>query len=123
MSDQKTAPRSQTALPKTDFIELLPELNAGVLLQQINAALSDVGLATAVHGDKGKEGEVTLKFKMKRIGETTQVELKHTLGFSKPTARGKSTEEATTTTPVYVCHGGRLSVLPEEQPGLDFGQG
>jgi len=114
------APRSSAAPPKTDFVELVGELNAGVFIQQINAAMSDVALGTVVHGDKGKCGEVTLKFKVTRIGESSQVAMKHTLSYSKPTARGKASEEATTETPLHVHRGGKLSVMPEEQGKFDF---
>jgi len=121
MNDSKTdAARAQQPIPKTDFRELLTELNAGIFEQQINAALSDVALGTALHGDKGKTGEVTIKLKLQRIGESSQVAMKHTLSFSKPTPRGKATEEATTETPLYVCRGGKLSVMPEEQQKFEF---
>lgn len=121
MTEPKTdAPRSAAPLPKTDFVELVGELNAGVFLQQINAALSDVALSTALYGDKGKTGEVTLKFKLRRIGESTQVAMMHTLSFSKPTTRGKASEDATTETPLYVHRGGKLAVMPEEQGKFEF---
>ncbi|WP_202842056.1 hypothetical protein [Luteimonas saliphila] len=122
MTEQKTdAPRSSAAPPKTDFVGLLDELNAGIFLQQINAALSDVALGTALYGDKGKAGEVTIKMKLTRIGESSQVAMKHTLSFSKPTTRGKASEEASTETPLYVHRGGKLAVMPEEQGKFDFG--
>jgi hypothetical protein len=121
MTEQKSAQaRSPTTFPKTDFVELLGELNAGVFVQQINAALSDVALGTALYGDKGKCGEVTIKLKLQRIGESSQVAMKHTLNFSKPTTRGKASEEATTETPLYVHRGGRLAVMPEEQGKFEF---
>lgn len=66
-----TEQRTVKPLPKTDFIELVGELNAGVFIQQINAALSDVALGTALHGEKGKCGEVTIKMKLSRIGESS----------------------------------------------------
>lgn len=121
MTEPKTdAPRSAAPLPKTDFVDLIGELNAGVLLQQLNAALSDVALGTVLYGDKGKSGEVTLKLKLSRIGESSQVSMKHSLSFSKPTTRGKASEEATTETPLYVHRGGKLAVMPEDQGKFEF---
>ena len=101
-------------------LELIGELNAGVFLQQISAALTDVALGTVVHGDKGKKGEVTVKFTLQRIGESSQVAMKHALSYSKPTPRGKATEQAATETPLYVHRGGKLAVMPEEQGKFEF---
>ena len=97
---------------KDQFLQMLGELNGGTFIEQLVAATKAVALGTVVHGDKNKTGEVVVKFKMKRIGETTQVALSHTLDFTQPTSRGKRSEVGTAETPLYVGNTGVLTVLP-----------
>lgn len=99
----------------TNLEQLLGDLDGGVFAQKIATALSDVALAVA---HTGKAGEVTIKFPMKRIGESTQVQVDHRLAYSKPTARGKVSEENTTSTPLYVGARGALSLIPDTQQRL-----
>ncbi|WP_197026935.1 hypothetical protein [Methylomonas sp. 11b] len=44
--------------------------------------------------------------------------MNHTLKFSKPTRRGKATEEMTTSTPMYVNNLGCLTISPQTQDDL-----
>lgn len=113
---------STIASTSTNFNEVMEELNGGVFLQQVGRALSDVAMGVVINGDKSKKGKVTITFDMVRIGESSQVAVKHTLSYSKPTARGKTSEEAATDTPLYVGRGGRLTVMPDNQTALDFPQ-
>ncbi len=124
MNDNNPPVSSVTTLPSsvTDFAEMLGELNGGVFLQQAGRALSDVALGTVANGDGKKKGKVNISFEFSRIGESSQVEIKHTLSYVKPTSRGKSSEDATTTTPMHVGRGGRLTITPESQGKLDFEQ-
>jgi hypothetical protein len=46
------------------------------------------------------------------------VQIGHTLKVSRPTLRGKATEEDTTTTPMYVGKGGKMTIAPDAQ--MDF---
>jgi hypothetical protein len=106
---------------KSDLVTLLPDLNAGVFEQQINRALSDVAANCVTHG---KAGSVTLTFKMKQIGEGSQVNLTHSIKSVVPKPRGKVTEEATTDTPLHVQMGGRLTLFPsQKQASMDLGAG
>lgn len=89
-------------------VELFDQLDAGIFRQKVSKAFSDVALGVAIHGKKGK---VTLTFVFDRIGESTQVEMVHTVHFAKPTERGKVMEENTTSTPLHVGVGGTLTVL------------
>lgn len=104
----------------TDLSQILDDLNGGVFAQQVGHALSDVALGTVAHGDKGKCGEVVIKFKMSRIGESSQVAVKHTLSFVRPTSKGKRSEETTNETPMYVARGGRMSLIPDTQQAFSF---
>lgn len=91
-------------------LEILGDLNAGVFAQQLGRALSDVAMNVCT---TGKKGEVAISLKFEQIGEGNQVAVRHKLTYTKPTMRGKASEETTTDTPLHVGPGGRLSLLPE----------
>jgi hypothetical protein len=87
----------------TDTTEFINSLNAGVFAQQVGRALSDVAAGVVDHG---KPGEVTLKFKLKQIGQSNQVAISHTLDFVQPTKRGQKREDTSLDTPMYVTENG-----------------
>lgn len=87
----------------TDTTEFINSLNAGVFADQVGRALSDVAAGVIEHG---KQGEITLKFKLKQIGQSNQVAVTHTLDFVQPTKRGKRREDTTLDTPLYVTPDG-----------------
>lgn len=120
MSTAKTEPTAAAQTKGTIFRELLGELNAGVFEEKLNAALSACALNTALYGDKGKTGEITIKLTLTRIGESSQVAMKHMLEFKKPTTRGSATEKDMTETPLHVGRGGRLTVTPDNQTTFTF---
>lgn len=55
------------------------------------------------------------------IGESNQVQLSHSIKYTKPTAKGRVVEENTTSTPLHVGNGGVLTLFPETQAKLDLG--
>lgn len=93
----------------TDFATLLPDLNGGVLEQQISKALSDIAANVVTHGKKGR---LTLTFDLKQVGDSHQVTMTHALKAAIPTRRGKITEEVETDTALHVGAGGALSLFP-----------
>lgn len=101
--------------PRTDFPKILEDMNAGVFEQQINRAMSDVAANVATYG---KKGEVVLKFRLKRIGNSNQVVIDHSIKSVIPLERGKITEEHESETPMHVAKGGKLSLYPHEQGDL-----
>jgi len=101
-----------------DIQTILPDMDGGVFLEKISRAVQDTALGVVVHGDKGKKGKVTIELTFERIGESMQVQCRHKLVYSRPTRRGKASEEDTTETPFYVDNRGRLSIVPHEQ--MDF---
>lgn len=105
---------------KTDITDLLPDLNAGVFVEQINTALSDIAANVCTHG---KKGELTIKFQLKQIGEGNQVSVTHSLKSIVPKSRGKVTEETATDTPLHVERGGRLTLFPTRQTSMELGAG
>ncbi|MEZ2603138.1 hypothetical protein [Kluyvera intermedia] len=98
--------------------DFLGELDAGVFMKKIAAALNTTALGVLNNGNKGK---VTLTFDLDRMSNSTEekrVMIKHKLQYSCPTPRGKTSEEDTTETPMYVNRGGKLTILQEDQGNL-----
>jgi hypothetical protein len=98
--------------------DFLGELDAGVFMNKIAAALNNTALGVLNNGNKGK---VTLTFDFERMGnsvEEKRVKIKHKLQYITPTPRGKATEEDTTETPMWVNKGGKLTILQEDQGNL-----
>lgn len=104
----------------TNVAEMLADLNGGVFLEQVGTAMSDVALGVVNFGDKGKTGEVILKFKMTRIGESNQIALTHAMAYKRPTSKGKRGEELSGDTPLHVNTGGRLTLMPDTQGKFPF---
>jgi hypothetical protein len=105
---------------KTDFAEMLRDLNAGVFLQQIETAISDIAANVVTHG---RAGELTLKFTLKQIGDSNQVQVTHALKSVTPKPRGKITEEHAVDTPLHVERGGKLTLYPNTQTRMEMGAG
>jgi hypothetical protein len=99
----------------TDVHSFLDDLDGGVLAQKIGAILSEVALGVVTHH---KNGKVNLQFDLKQIGQSNQVAISHSLNFSRPTRRGKISEEETLETPMHVNTGGKLTLFPENQGQL-----
>lgn len=99
----------------TDLEHLFEVMDGGTLAIKLATALSDV--AAAIDHTR-KQGEVSLIFKIKPIGETSQVMIDHTLKYVEPKARGKVSEEDTTSTPMYVGTRGKLTLIPDTQQSL-----
>lgn len=90
-------------MKETDPTEFINSLNGGVFAQQLGRALSDVAAGVVEHG---REGVVTLKLKLKQIGQSQQVNVTHTMEYQQPTKRGKRREDVTLDTPMYVTPNG-----------------
>jgi hypothetical protein len=103
---------------RTNVEDFISELDGGVFVEKLGQALSDVAAGTIDHGKGRKKGKVVLELDIQQIGESHQVQISHTLKVSRPTLRGKATEEDTTTTPMYVGRGGKMTIAPDAQ--MDF---
>lgn len=98
--------------------DFLGELDAGIFVNKIAAALNNTALGVLNNGGKG---QVVLTFDIDRLSnsvEEKRVDIKHKLKFVTPTPRGKQSEEDTTETPMYVGKGGKLTILQEDQGQL-----
>ena len=105
---------------KTDFAELIGDLNAGVFQEQINHALTDIAANVVTHG---KKGELTIKLVLKQIGESSQVSVMHSLKSVTPKPRGRIVEESESETPLHVAKGGVLTLFPNTQAKMELGAG
>jgi hypothetical protein len=99
----------------TDLPEFINDLDGGVFAEKVSRALSDVAAGVVDHN---KAGEVTLKFKIDRIGNSYRVGIKHQLNYKVPEANGSYSQENTTESVMHVNQGGRMTVFPENQHQL-----
>lgn len=96
----------------TDVSEFVTDLDGGALAARLGAIISEVAGSVVDHD---KKGSITLSLSFARIGNSYQVAVEHKLSYSRPTAKGKASEEHTTSTPMHVNTGGRLTLFPENQ--------
>ncbi|MCG3463090.1 hypothetical protein L7G72_14810 [Xenorhabdus bovienii] len=103
---------------KTVVPEFISELDGGVFENKLSASLNAVALGVLNNGGKGK---VIVEMDISRLNnsiEEKRIMISHKLKFTAPTPRGKSSEEDTTETPMYVGKGGKLTVMQEDQGSL-----
>ena len=97
----------------TDTVQLLQELDGGTLIQKLDNVISQVAIGTTAF-DKRK-GEIILKLTTEKIGNGSQMRIAHQLKYTIPRMNGKTIEDNTTETTVYVNEGGKTSLFPENQ--------
>lgn len=103
----------------TKIEQFFADLDGGVFEQKLSAILSDVAGAVIDHK---KQGEVEIKLIMKQIPNSHQVQIEHKLKYKRPTLRGTSSEDESTSTPMHVGSRGALTFFPENQ-GVMFDKG
>lgn len=96
----------------TDVEDFISSLDGGIVEQKLSQILSEVSAAVIEHD---KAGKVSLEFSIKRVPNSYQVQIEHQIKYSRPTAKGKVSEENKTSTPMHVGSKGRLSLFPENQ--------
>lgn len=101
--------------PAFSAAELMGELEGGLFDRKLSIAFKTVAGAVC---DIGRGGVVTVKFAFKRIGESRQVMVTHTIEHTRPTVRGSASEDDATQSPLYVGPGGVVSVIPFNQGSL-----
>lgn len=95
----------------SETAEFIGELDAGVFEEKLLRILGDTAMAAMTNS---KEGEITLKFKIKPMSQS-QANVTHTIEFKAPTKNGKKSETNTTSTLLYVGAKGKMSLFPENQ--------
>ena len=102
-----------------DVMDSLPDLDAGLFVRKISRALADTALAVVNQDGKAKKGSVTLTFSLARLSDSgNQIVVEHKLAYSRPTKRGRATEQDTTETAMYVGGNGALTLMPFKQGDL-----
>lgn len=99
----------------TDLPQFINDLDGGVFAEKISRALSDVAGGVIDHDGKG---ELNIKLKFERIGNSYRVGIKHALSYKVPEANGSYSQENTTESVMHVNTGGRMSMFPENQNQL-----
>lgn len=99
----------------TPIDDIFGEFDAGIFNSKIEASLKLVALGV-IHN--GKKGNVTISLDLEQIGDSHSVKVKHTLKYNSPTKNGKTSEENTTSTPMYVDKDGVLTISPQLQQDL-----
>lgn len=99
----------------TDLPQFINDLDGNVFAEKVARALSRVAAGVIEH-DKG--GELTIKFKLARIGNSHRVTIKHGLNYKVPEANGSYSQDNTTESVMHVNKGGHMSVFPENQNQL-----
>lgn len=107
------------SIVKTNIHDMLSDMSGGTLAEQIGHAISCVADGVTSFGGKGK---ITLTLDLARIGESNQVNTKHTLVYIEPTMRGERREKTTGQTPLYVNQGGEVTAMPRKQMDAFAGQ-
>lgn len=95
--------------------ETFGKFDAGIFMDKVQESLKLVALGVV---NIGKKGQLQITLDLEQIGASSSVQVKHTLKYVKPTANGKSSEENTTSTPMYVNNLGYLSISPQTQNDL-----
>jgi hypothetical protein len=103
---------SESLSAATDVSEFISDLDGGIFERKLSIALSSVAAAVC---DNARQGKVTVEFSVVAIPGTSQVHIKHTLKFSRPTMDGEATEKESRSTPMHVGKYGKLSLAPENQ--------
>lgn len=99
----------------TDPAQFLSDLDGGVFAEKIARALSDVAAGVIDHNDKG---ELAIKLKFERVGNSHRVKIKHGLTYKVPENNGSYQQENTTESIMHVNAGGLITVFPENQHQL-----
>ncbi len=96
----------------TNVSEFIGELNQGKVEQQVSHMLSEVAAAVMENDGKGK---IVITLDLKKISNSSQVNVSHTLKYSRPTKFGTKSEDLTNSTPMYVSSDGAMTFFPPKQ--------
>ena len=98
-------------------LDVITELDAGIFVSKITAALQAAGLAAVNHG---KQSKIALTLSFDQIDNSQQVSVTHKIVTTIPHLTGKNTDEDTKKTPLHVHTDGGMSIFTESQFGFSF---
>lgn len=107
----------------TNIQDTLDQFNAGIYMQQVEAALAETAKASLAYAKKGKPGKLSLTLTILPLETDENDEdedfkrfnVEHAWSYEHPEKRGKSTRIHTTNTVMYISAAGELSILPPEE--------
>lgn len=102
----------------TDIGEFFTDLDAGIFAQKLSKAISQCAGSSI---DLGRSSKITIELSFKQLGSSHQVSVSHNLKYKVPTSKGDLTETNSTSTPMHVGTGGKVTLFPENQGQL-FGK-
>ncbi len=92
----------------TNAQQFVADLGAGTFANQLGTAISMVAQGAVANNKKGK---IQITLEIARIGDSSQVEVAHTLAFVEPTAKGKRAEDTTSKTPMHLNTSGDVTLF------------
>lgn len=107
-------------MKQTDIQQFVEDLDGGQFSADLGTILTAVGIAVCEHG---APGDVTIRLKLKQIGKSNQVNIRHEIAYERPTARGKVSEKSGGETAMYVSASQGMTFFPSrEGQGALFGR-
>jgi hypothetical protein len=97
------------------LIDVLDVLDEGKFIPVIEKALKIVSLGVVNHG---KKGEVVIKLSIAPIGDSSAVNINHSVKFTEPTKKGKTYEEYANVASMFVDIDGTLTIFNRSQKDL-----
>jgi hypothetical protein len=108
-------------MKSTNTAQFIEDLDGGQFEADLGKILTAVGIAACDHDGPG---EITIKLKMKRIGQSNQVNINHRITYSAPTSRGQQSESTGGETAMYVSATQGMTFFPSrENQGSLIGKG
>lgn len=92
----------------TNAKQFISDLSGGVFANQLGAVISMVSEGVVKNN---KKGQIKITLDISRIGDSSQVEVAHTLAYVEPTAKGKRTEDTTSKSPMHFNAGGDVTLF------------
>lgn len=98
-----------------DFTNTLNELDAGIFLKQATKAIEQVTLSAI---ESQKQGEITIKLKIKPINDCGAVHVESSIATVEPRPKGRIRMDHNSVTPMFSSKTGSLGASPDTQEDI-----
>jgi hypothetical protein len=109
-----------TTPPAPDIWQTLAELDGGSVEAQFRHAATAVAKAMRDIDESRIKGKLAIELTFDRVKGSGQILLQSRVTVTRPTEKGKTSDESNGETLVYVHTNGHMSVLPESQTSFNF---
>ncbi|MBK1719190.1 hypothetical protein [Thiocystis violacea] len=106
--------------PAPDIWATIAELDGGSVESQFRHAAVAVAKAMRDIDDSKVKGRLSLDMTFDRSKGSGQILVTTRVSVTRPTEKGKTSDESGAETLVYIYANGHMSVLPETQTSFDF---